>query len=343
MTEASQEKHFDVAVIGNAIVDTLIKTNNQFLESLGLKKGSMNLIDDKKAKQLFELFAKIEKSSESSINEMSGGTANVSAGISSFGGKSCFMGKVSKDSSGDRFSSKLKERGIEFISSPSAGDVGTGRSLVIVTEDGARTMCTYLGSSGEINQADVKHELIAKSKILFITGFLFDCPKGKETMLTAIEMASKNNCKVAFALADYLCVERHKKDMLYLVDNHTDILFANKREINSLFGTQNHEEAIKQLSDKYKNSEKIAAITCSADGVIIASKDSPIKVEGIKVDNVKDTTGSGSLFISGFLYAHTHGFDLKKAAILGNMCAAEGLKHLGARPTMHLKDLLAKL
>ncbi|MCE3232699.1 MAG: sugar kinase, ribokinase [Rickettsiaceae bacterium] len=340
---ADTAKQFDVIVVGNAIVDTLIKTNDAFLESLGLKKGSMNLIDDKKAKQLFDLFSSVTKSHDSIINEMSGGTANVSAGISSFGGKSSFIGKISSDQPGDRFATKLKERGIEFSSSPSKGELSTGRSLIIVTEDGARTMCTYLGSSGEINKDDLKEDLIAQSKILFITGFLLDCKNGKETCIAAIEIARKNNCKIAFSLSDYLCVERHKKDMLELVENHTDILFANKKEINALCVTSNHEDAIKKITEKYAGKDKIAAITCSAEGVIIINKEAPIKVEAVKVADIKDTTGSGSLFVSGFLYAHTHGFDLEKSATLGNLCAAEGLKHLGARPIINLKDLIVKL
>jgi sugar/nucleoside kinase (ribokinase family) len=336
-------KQLDVTVMGNAIVDVLVKTTDAFLDSLGLKKGSMNLIDDTKAQQLFKLFSEIEKSSTSSINEMSGGAANVSAGVSSFGGKSSFIGKVSKDPSGERFASKLKEREIEYICPPATSSLGTGRSLVIVTEDGARTMCTYLGSSEEITKEDVKEELIAKSKILFLTGFLLDCKNGKEATLKAIEIARKHNCKIAFSLSDSLCVERHKSEMLDLALNQIDILFANKREISALFSTDKYEVAVKNLTEKYKGTEKIAALTCSADGVIIISKDNAINVPGIKVDNIKDTTGSGSLFVSGFLYAISHELDLEKAAKLGNLAAAEGLKHLGARPVIKLKDLIAKL
>jgi sugar/nucleoside kinase (ribokinase family) len=337
------KKHFDVIVLGNAIVDVLIKTTDEFLESLGLKKGTMNLIDDKKAKQLFELFAAIEKYPTSSINEMSGGAANVSAGISSFGGKSCFIGKVSKDASGERFAAKLKERDVAFITPPSVSSLSTGRSLVIVTEDGARTMCTYLGSSEDISKEDVSEDLIAQSKILFLTGFLMDCKNGKDATMAAIEFAKKNNCKIAFSLSDSLCVERHKKDFIDLVDNHIDILFANKKEINALFGVDNHEESVKKITEKFAGKDKLAALTCSADGVVIIHKDAPIKVEGVKVEEIKDSTGAGSLFVSGFLFAHASGFDLEKAGRLGNMAAAEGLKHLGARPLIKLKDLIVKL
>jgi sugar/nucleoside kinase (ribokinase family) len=340
---ADTTKQFDVTVMGNAIVDVLVKTTDEFLSSLGLKKGSMNLIDNTKAQQLFKLFAEVEKSSTSSINEMSGGAANVSAGISSFGGKSSFIGKVSKDVSGDNFAADLKELKIEFTCVPALGELSTGRSLVIVTEDGARTMCTYLGSSEEISEVDVDNDLIIKSKVLFLTGFLLDCKKGKEATMAAIEVARKNGCKVAFSLSDSFCVQRHKAILLELLESKIDILFGNKREICALFSTDNHEEAVKQITEKYAGTNKIAALTCSADGVIIINKDQTLKVPGVKVAEIKDTTGSGSLFVSGFLYAYSHDFDLEKAAKLGNLAAAEGLKHLGARPVMKLKDLLTQL
>lgn len=338
------EKQFDVLAIGNAMIDILIKTDDAFLDSLGLKKGSMSLIDKDKAKKLADLFVKVEKSAAASINQMSGGcAANVAAGISSFKGKASFLGKIAKDDSGKRFIDKLKERDIDVESSPMVEEGETGQCLVIVTEDGARTMCTYLGSQQEITKEEIKEDLIKKSKIIFLSAFLWDCKSGKEVGMHAIELAKKNNCKVALTLSDYLCVERHKADMIDLVDNHVDILFANKKEINALFGTDDHAESVKQMTEKYKGKDKIAALTCSADGVIVINKDAPVKVAGEKVENIKDTTGAGAIFVSGFLYAYTHGFDLEKAAKLGNLAASECLSHLGARPLIPLKDLIAKI
>jgi len=343
-SKSSEEKKYDVLAIGNAIVDILVKTNDAFLDSLGLKKGTMSLIDDDKANKLFGLFSEQETSPSASINVMSGGgAANVVAGISSFGGKGAYIGKVSNDASGERFRAKLKERDIEYMTKSIDGGKETGRCLIIVTEDGARTMCTHLGSSQELGAEDINEDLISQSKIVLLTGFLWDCDKGKEAANKIIELADKNECMVAFSLADHLCVERHRDDFMKLVDDNVDILFANKQEINALFNREDHQASIDKMHEKYKKTGKLAILTCSADGVIIVGEEKPITVAAEEVKEIKDTTGAGSLFVSGFLYARTHGFDIEKSAKLGNLSAAECLRHLGARPVMKLKDLIAKL
>ncbi len=340
----TDSKSFDILTIGNAIVDVLVKTDDKFLAGLGLKKGTMSLIDKEKAAKLFAIFKNPEavKISPSQINEMSGGcAANVAAGISSFGGKAAFIGKVSDDEAGKRFTEKLHGRGIEF-STPASGD-GTGKSLIIVTEDGSRTMCTYLGSTGEISKDDIKEDIVAKSKIIFLSAFSWDSKNGKDAAMTSIELAKKNGCKVAFTLADPVCVERHKKEIVDVVDKNVDIVFANEMEINALLGTKSCDEAAEKLKEKFAGTEKIAALTCGSKGALIITKDGITKAEAEKVKSMVDKTGAGSLFVSGFLYAHTHGFDIEKSARLANMAAAECLSHLGARPQIKLKDLIVKL
>ncbi|MDB2414933.1 adenosine kinase [Rickettsiales bacterium] len=338
------EKLFDVLSVGNAMVDILVKTNDEFLQSLKLKKGSMNLIDEAKAKILFDLFAKVEKSSSASVNEMSGGcAANVSAGISSFGGKAAFLGLISKDECGERFLEKLRCRDVNVESSPMKDKGETGRCLIIVTEDGARTMCTYLGSLQDISPEDIKEDVIAKSKIVFISAFLLDCKSGKEVMLKVMEFAKKNDCKIAITLSDSLCVKRHKAVLMDFIDNHVDLFFGNKEEINELLSSSSHEESVNMMVKKYAGKDKIAVLTCSKDGVIIVGKDGPITVGGQEVAKVVDTTGAGSVFVSGFLYAYTHNFDLEQAAKLGNIAAAKCLSHLGARPITSLRSLLASI
>ena len=241
--EQQAEKSIDVLSVGNAIVDTLVKTDDAFLASLGVKKGSMLLIEEDKAKQLFSLFESVEKSADSTVNEMSGGcAANVAAGVSAFGGKAAFIGKVSKDAAGERFEEKLKGRGVEFSSTHMAEGKETGRSLIIVTQDGARTMCTYLGSAQEITESDIDEALIAKAKVIFVSGFLFDCEKGKEAAKKAIELAKKNGCKVAFTLASDSCAQRHRAEFIDIIDNHADIAFSDTAEILTLFETEDIED-----------------------------------------------------------------------------------------------------
>lgn len=342
--ENSAEKSIDIVAVGNAMVDILVKTNDAFLASLGVKKGSMLLIDETKAKQLFKLFEAVEKSADSTINEMSGGCAsNVAAGVSSFGGKAAFIGKVSQDTTGDHFTEKLTERGVEFSSTHVAEGKETGRSLIIVTEDGARTMCTYLGSAQEISEADIDEALIAKAKIVFISGFLFDCEKGKDAANKAIEVAKKNGCKIAFTLASDSCAKRHRSEFMDIIDNHADIVFSDHAEMLEVLEVKDIEEAKKKMIEKYKEKENIIAITDVKEGATIISKNGAIDSPAVAGAQLKDATGAGASFASGFLYAYTHGFDLEKSALLGNMSTAEVIKTFGARPTVGLKNLLAKI
>ena len=287
---------------------------------------------------------RLKKSADSTVNEMSGGcAANVAAGVSSFGGKAAFIGKVSQDAAGDRFTEKLKGRGVEFSSTHMAEGKETGRSLIIVTEDGARTMCTFLGSAEEISETDIDEEMVKKAKVVFVTGFLWDCQKGKDAAKKAMELGKKNNCKVAFTLASDSCVERHRAEFMDVIDNHADIVFSDKPELLALFEVDSLEEATKKMVEKYAGKESIAAITCLKDGAVVVSKDEPINVPAAEIKEIKDATGAGALFESGFLYAYTHDFDLEKSALLGNMSAVEVTKTFGARPVIQLKNLLAKI
>lgn len=343
-----KETQYDVLAIGNAIVDILVRADDSFLKALTLEKSSMSLLDDQKAKELFAYFASIKQNTDSfssiEIKEMSGGTAaNAISGITSFGGKAAFIGKVSSDEYGKDFKAKLTDRGISFSTTELTGDATTGRCLVIVTQDGARTMCTYLGASAHITNDDIDEELIAHSKILFLTAYSWDSDTSKTAVLKAIELAHKHGCKVAFTLSDPSCVTRHRDQLLTLIDEHIDILFANEEEITALFATNDHAVAVQNSAEKCRGNDKIIALTCGAAGAMVISKDGTVKVPCELVDNIVDTTGAGAAFVSGFLYAKTHGFDLKQSAQLGNYAAAEVIQMFGARPATDLRKLIVKL
>jgi sugar/nucleoside kinase (ribokinase family) len=338
------EKKIDLLAIGNPIVDVLVKTEDDFLKGLGLKRGGMNIIERKVADKIFKMFSEINKNTSDKIIEMSGGcAANVAAGISSFNCKASFIGKLGHDKYGNRFIKKLKEREVETENSIRVHGGDTGRSFIIVTPCGGRTMCTYPGSAFNLDKTEVKEEHVAMAKTVFISAYMLDGNDGKETLNSTIKYAKRNDCKIALALADFACVQRHRKDLIDIVENQADIVFANKDEINTLLESSSHDDSIKIMSEKYEGKDKIAALTCSSDGAVIINKEGKTAIKAEKVDNIIDSTGSGALFASGFLFGLMKGLDIEKSARLGNMAAAECISHLGARPRTPLVNLLTKI
>lgn len=342
--EAGETK-YDVLAIGSAIVDVLIKADDTFLESIGIKKGTMTMLDEAQAEKLFPYFEQLSnKDALESYKEMSGGcAANTVAGVSSFGGKAAFIGKISADPFGDRFKEKLQGRGVEFNTEASK-DGKTARSLIIISEDGTRSMCTFLGTGSEVDAADINEDLVKDSKITFLTGFSWDSAKDKASAERAIELAKANNHQVAFTLADDHCVERHRDDFMKMTEE-AQIIFANEEELSALFSVGNFADAIEMAEEHFAKKDTILALLRSEAGAVVVDKDGKHEISDGKVDaeQIVDRTGAGALFAGGFLYGQTHNFDLKQSAQLGNMAAAEGMKNFGARPASELKSLLAKI
>lgn len=336
------QKSFDVVAIGDAIVDVLVKADDSFLSSLGLQKKSVTKMDQEKANSLFSYLSnmKIEEMEElTSIIEMSGGSAaNTAAGLASFGAKVGYIGRVHGDLAGKRFSDKLEARGIEYRTPPAVNSGGTGRSLVIVTPDGTRTMCTYIGTS--VQEEDVDEAMIQDAKVIFLPVFLWESESGKKAANKAIELAKKHHTQVAISLSDPDCVKRHRTEILTLVGGSIDFVFANSLEAASLLETPDHETSVKAFKALCDQRPFVAVITNAEKGADIATKDGIINAAGVKVDAIVDKTGIGALFVSGFLYGYTHGYALEQCGTLGNMAAAEGLKTLGARPKSDLSQLL---
>ena len=325
------DPRFDVLAIGNAIVDILAYEDETFLTYHGLNKGTMSIVDDSTFKGIY---AQIEPT-----NICSGGSAaNSIVGIASLGGRGAFIGKIFDDHLGNKFRQDLRSNGVYFETPASKDGSGTATCVVLVTPDAERTMQTYLGACVELGPEDINVEDVAAAKVTFLEGYLWDPPAAKEAFLKAAHLAHHAGRKVALSLSDPFCVERHREDFVELVENHIDILFANEDEILSLYNMNTFEEALKAVQGRCE----IVALTRGALGcVILKRKD--VKVLGCaRADRVVDTTGAGDAFAAGFLAGYTQGKDVTVAAQMGNISAAEVISHMGARPNLDLKSLVAE-
>lgn len=319
---------YDVTGIGNAIVDVLARSTEEFLAAHQMTKGGMALIDAAKADQLYgEL---------SSVIEQSGGSAaNTMAGIASLGGSGAYIGKVKNDALGEAFASDMRGGGTYFETAPLKEGPGTARCIILVTPDAQRTMNTFLGASVELTPADIDPRVIQETQVTYLEGYLFDPPHAKQAFIRAAEIAHAAGREVALSLSDSFCVARHRPEFLDLVHQHIDILFANEHEIMSLYECSSFETAARLVRGRCK----IAALTRSAAGSVIISGDETVEVAAAPVKQVLDTTGAGDLYAAGFLYGLTRGRSLGHAGQLGSVAAAEVISHFGARPEANLKEL----
>ncbi len=319
---------FDVTGIGNAIVDIIGQCDDAYLAKIGADKGSMRLVDA-------SAIAKIYSGMGPAI-EMSGGSAaNTIAGVASFGGKAGFIGKVANDEFGRIFSHDIRSIGVNFASEPVAGSQPTSRSLILVTPDGERTMNTYLGISTDLDHGQIDGDLIADSAILYLEGYLFDRDDAKAAFRAALAQAKRAGRKVALTLSDGFCVDRHRAEFLDLIQSGVDILFANEKEITSLYETSNFEDAANRAS----RDTKLAVLTRSAKGSIILNEGTTTKIDAVRIDEVVDTTGAGDLYAAGFLYGYSQGYSLETCGKLASLAAAEVISHVGARPQAQLAQL----
>lgn len=325
------ETKADVLGIGNAIVDVLSRTDDGFLEARDIVKGSMQLIDEDQAASLY--------SDMGPAIEISGGSAaNTIAGLSSFGAKGAFIGKVRNDQLGDVFSHDIRSIGVDFATPAATEGAATARCMVLVTPDGERTMNTYLGASTGLGPDDVDEDQVASAKVTYLEGYLWDPPEAKEAFLKAARTARQAGRDVALTLSDPFCVERHREEFLNLVRNEVGIVFANEAEIMSLYQVQNFDDALQAA----KQDCSLAVLTRSAAGCVIAEGDEVHVVEARKVAQVVDTTGAGDLFAAGFLFGLTQGKPLAQCGRLGALAASEIISHVGARPETSLSDLAAE-
>ena len=320
------QAEIDVLTIGNAIVDVIAKVDDAFVQKNGLVKGSMNLIDEARAEELY--------ASMGPAIEISGGSAgNTAAGVASFRGKAAYFGKVKADQLGGIYAHDMRAQGVRFESRAATDGPATARSFILVTPEGERTMNTYLGACVHLTTADVDEKIVSASKVTYMEGYLWDKPEAKEAFKLAAKVARKAGRLTSITLSDSFCVERHRESFLDLIRNDIDIVFANETEIKSLYLTQSFDGAMQAL----RKDCEIAVLTRSASGSVVAHGDDVLVVPAIAVSHVVDVTGAGDLYAAGFLFGYTQGFGLARSAQLGSLAAAEIISHVGARPEVNLK------
>ena len=303
--------------IGNAIVDVICKVEDDFITKNNLTKSTMKLIfDDKEFKELLANL-KIEKT-------VSGGSvANSIVGLSQLGNDVGFIGKVNDDDLGSKYEEGLKQENVKYFYSKKKEELPTGTCLILVTPDSERTMCTFLGTAGKINENDVSKDAIKQSEIILLEGYLWDEGEPKK----AFEKAIQNANKVAMSLSDQFCVDRHKPHFLELVKNKLDITFANEQEIMSLIDAKSFDEVI----DFSKSLGKIIVLTRGEKGAVAINGEEVVECgikEGLKI---VDLTGAGDLFAGGFLHGHVNNMSLKESLDKGTEMSSKVIQQIGAR------------
>lgn len=323
-----QDTTVDVVGIGNAIVDVIAQAPDSFLQSEGLTKGSMALIDHERASRLYERMGP-------GIEASGGSAANTMAGIASFGGTTAYIGKVADDLLGRVFAHDMRATGAGYDVPAMDGHHSTGRCLILVTPDAQRTMSTYLGISSLLEPDDVDPAVVQQGNILFCEGYLWDVESAKQAIRKAMDSARAAGRKVALTVSDSFCVERHHQEFLELISGPVDILFANTAELAALYQCD-FVDAI----DKVRGHVELGCLTRGAEGSVLVTGDDTITIKAEKVAEVVDTTGAGDQYAAGVLYGLARGMDLADVGRLGSLAAAEVISHVGPRPLHPLSGLL---
>ena len=321
---------YDVAAIGNAIVDVIAPADDAFLVANGLDKGAMMLVD---AGQSAALYGRMAAGVEAS----GGSAANSIAGLASFGGRGAFMGKVADDQLGRVFAHDMRAIGARFENQPLAGGPATAVSMINVTPDGQRTMCTFLGASVLFTDDDVEKDTVEAAKIVYLEGYLFDAEPARRAFAKAAAFAHGAGRMIALTLSDGFVVERHRAGLMGFIETQVDLLFANQTELCALFETTDFDAAIRALTPHVK----LAAVTCGAQGSVILSQGERLTVKASPVEKVVDTTGAGDQYAAGFMFGLSRGRPLQQCGQLASLAAAEVISHYGPRPQVSLKDLAA--
>ena len=319
-----------VTGIGNALLDIIARDESAVYHELGLAKGGMTLIADEQLDRFYQAMGP--------TIQMSGGSvANSIAGVAALGGAAGYIGKIADDEFGERFTHDLRTLGVELdltIAAPSDG--ATGRCHVFITPDAQRTMATYLGASNQLRVEDIREDLIARSEITYVEGYLYDLPPAKEAIGKVTSLAHHHDSMVALSLSDMFCVERHRHDFLELVTHDVDVLLANEAETMALFQVTSLDRAFDAIDEL----GILAVVTRGPRGADVVTPAGAVSVPAHEVEHVIDQNGAGDMFAAGFLYGLARGADPVEAAALGSLCAGEIIQHLGARPEVDL-ELLA--
>jgi adenosine kinase len=320
---------FDVLGIGNAIVDVIARTEEDFLLKQGMHKGTMALIDEARAQAIYDAMGP-------AIETSGGSAANTIVGLASLGSRSAFIGKVKDDELGRTFAHDIRAAGAAYTTPPAADGPSTARCYVLVTPDGERTMNTYLGAAQDLQPADIDADLVAASAVLYLEGYLWDPKNAKDAFIKAAKIAHEAERTVALSLSDAFCVDRWRAEFLQLMRSGTvDLIFANETELHSLYQTSDFDTAVAAL----RADVSAAVVTRSEKGCIVLGPEGTEAVPAFPIERVVDTTGAGDLFAAGFLSGLARGADDRTCGRLGALAAAEVIQHLGARPEASLRDL----
>ncbi|HEY1365072.1 MAG TPA: adenosine kinase [Xanthobacteraceae bacterium] len=320
---------FDVLGIGNAIVDVIARTDDDFLAERRMRKGAMQLIDERQATALYDAMGPAV--------EVSGGSAaNTIVGSASLGARAAFVGKVKDDELGRVFAHDIRAAGVDFSTPPASDGPSTARCYVLVTPDGERTMNTYLGAAQDLHPSDIDPDTVAAAQIVYLEGYLWDPPRAKDAFLKAAGIAHAAERDVALTLSDAFCVDRYRAEFLELIRSRTvDLVFANERELHSLYQTADLETAVNAL----RNDARMAVVTRSEKGCLVVTRGETDVVPATPIERLVDATGAGDLFAAGFMVGLARGCDNRTSARLGALTAAEVIQHLGARPETSLLAL----
>ena len=311
-------RHVQLLGISNAIVDILAHVDDDFLNEIGAPLGSMTLIDEQQA---HEIYAKMGPATE-----MSGGSvANTIAGFANLGGSAAYIGRVSDDQLGEIFVHDMRSLGVDIRTNPAANGAPTARCHVLISADGQRTMQTYLGACTELSTQDITEQTVNSPRVILLEGYVWDIPEGPALTQRAIDIARKNSSTVALSLSDSFCVERHRDAFYAAVKDGIDIVFADEDEIMELLQKQTFEEVLPALADF----DNLFVLTRSSQGSVIVQNGKTIVQEAITVNKVIDTTGAGDAYTAAFLYGWTADQSLAECARLGTWCATQIIQQVG--------------
>ena len=324
------KKKYSVTAIGNAMLDVLCEVSDQFLVKETMSKGTMNLVSRERSNYILKLIQPIKETA-------GGSAANTISTLAKLGLNTGYIGKIANDPKGKLFKKDMLDNSIFYNTKflDKNNSEATGKCIVLITPDKERTMNTYLGATEFLTEIDIDEELIAQSDWLYLEGYRFDGKKSKEAFYKAIEIAKKNETKIAITLSDSFCVDRHRSDFINLLNTSADTVFCNEEELKSLYQI----EDIRMAQNLISKNIRCLACTCAEKGAYLFHESSITKISTNEVP-VIDTTGAGDNFAAGFLYGLSKKFTLKDCASFGNLIAGEVLKVYGPRIEKSLKNFI---
>lgn len=319
----------DILALGNAIVDVIARAEDDFLVKQGVAKGSMTLIDETQAEALYAAMGP--------ATIVSGGSAaNTVVGAATFGAHCAFIGRIRNDAVGDVFAHDIVKSGVAFGTPAALDGPATARSFILVTPDGERTMNTFLGACQNLSEHDVDPATVARAKVTYLEGYLWDPPAAKAAFRKAASLAHAAGREVALTLSDTFCVDRYRAEFRELIrTGAVDLVFANEHELKSLYETADFDTALEGLRTEAKR----AAVTRSEKGAVIIEGSLTVAVPASPIESLVDATGAGDAYAAGFLFGYTAGMGYEKAGRLGALAASHVIQKIGARPAVPLKEL----